>query len=87
MDDKMIAKKISEIAKLEASGDKQGAGALRQELFTDGIDYPEIDEMVKKAGGKRAKEADGTFKADDPETPDTNEAFVAGASPKKKARL
>jgi len=31
----------------------------------------------KAAPKKRAKKVDGTFKADDPSTPDVNEAFVS----------
>lgn len=84
MDDKMIAEKVAKIAKLEAAGDAQGAGTLKQELFTNGVDFPDIEAMVKKAGGKRAKEGDGTFKADDPKTPNTNEAFETGKSPAEK---
>jgi len=32
----------------------------------------------------RGRESDGTFKADDTSTPDTNEAWKSGKSPKKK---
>ena len=36
--------------------------------------------MVKKAGSKsRARSAKGHYKADDPSTPNVNEAFVSGA--------
>ena len=34
---------------------------------------------------KRARLDDGTFKADDKSTPDVNEAWKSGKSPKKKA--
>lgn len=33
---------------------------------------------------KRAREEDGTFKADDPSTPNVNEAWKSGKSPSKK---
>ena len=33
----------------------------------------------------RGRESDGTFKADDLSTPDVNEAWKSGKSPKKKA--
>ena len=33
---------------------------------------------------KRAKNKDGTFKGDDPSTPDVNEAYVGGKAPTKK---
>jgi len=32
----------------------------------------------------RGRESDGTFKADDISTPDVNEAWLTGKSPKKK---
>ena len=32
----------------------------------------------------RAREEDGTFKGDDPSTPDINEAYVGGKTPAKK---
>ena len=35
---------------------------------------------------KRAKKVDGKFKADDKSTPDVNEAWVSGRSPKKKTK-
>ena len=35
-------------------------------------------------GYDRGRESDGTFKADDTSTPDTNEAWKSGKSPKKK---
>jgi len=33
---------------------------------------------------ERARESNGTFKADDPSTPDVNEAWKSGKTPKKK---
>ena len=33
---------------------------------------------------ERARNADGTFKGDDPSTPNVNEAWKSGKSPKKK---
>jgi hypothetical protein len=33
---------------------------------------------------KRARKKDGEFKADDPSTPDVNEAWKGGKAPKKK---
>jgi len=35
---------------------------------------------------ERAREADGTFKADNPSTPNVNEAWKSGKSPKKAIR-
>ena len=34
---------------------------------------------------ERGRESDGTFRADDTSTPDINEAWISGKSPKKKA--
>ena len=34
---------------------------------------------------ERGRESDGTFRADDKSTPDINEAWISGKSPKKKA--
>ena len=34
----------------------------------------------------RERESDGTFKADDQSTPEVNEAWKSGKSPKKKVR-
>lgn len=85
MDDKQIDATVKAIAKAEASGDEQEAGNMRQELFTSGIDTPEIDSLVEKASKKRAKKDDGTFTPDDKTTPDTNEAFETGKSPAKKS--
>ena len=36
---------------------------------------------------RRAREEDGTFKADDKSTPDVNEAWKSGKSPKKKKKV
>ena len=36
---------------------------------------------------KRARLDDGTFKADDKSTPDVNEAWKSGKSPKKKKKV
>tara|TARA_R110002020_G_scaffold82687_7_gene205070 strand:- start:6234 stop:6437 length:204 start_codon:yes stop_codon:yes gene_type:complete len=39
---------------------------------------------LEKKMAKRAKDKNGKFIADDPSTPDVNEAYVDGKSPKKK---
>ena len=36
---------------------------------------------------RRAREEDGTFKADDKSTPDVNEAYVGGKAPTRKQLL
>jgi len=39
-----------------------------------------------KAAPKRARDAKGKLKADDPSTPDVNEAWEGGKAPKKRGR-
>ncbi|SVB50973.1 uncharacterized protein METZ01_LOCUS203827 [marine metagenome] len=45
---------------------------------------PDVEAPVKKPA--RARKADGKLKADDPSTPDVNEAWEGGKAPKKKKR-
>ena len=40
----------------------------------------------KPASGKRARNAKGRYVKDDPNTPDVNEAYVDGKTPKRKPR-
>tara|TARA_R100001509_G_scaffold133431_1_gene87017 strand:- start:901 stop:1200 length:300 start_codon:yes stop_codon:yes gene_type:complete len=42
--------------------------------------------VVEVQETKRARNDDGTLKADDPSTPDVNEAWEGGKAPKKSAR-
>ena len=42
--------------------------------------------MVSEPSGVRAKDKRGRFVADDPNTPDVNEAYVDGKKPKSKAK-
>ena len=42
--------------------------------------------MVEPTEVKRASNDDGTIKADDPATPDVNEAWEGGEAPKKRGR-
>jgi hypothetical protein len=44
--------------------------------------FSSLDSML--GVDRRARENDGTFKADDPSTPDVNEAWSSGKSPTKK---
>jgi len=56
------------------------------------IENTTIEETINRAFGldimlgvqKRARLDDGTFKADDKSTPNVNEAWKSGKSPKKK---
>lgn len=62
------------------------------------IENTHIEEIInhchttwtKNLGGvdpyDRGRESDGTFKADDKTTPDVNEAWKSGKSPKKKRK-
>tara|TARA_R100001460_G_scaffold18281_4_gene38760 strand:- start:129 stop:398 length:270 start_codon:yes stop_codon:yes gene_type:complete len=45
----------------------------------------EITALTESSTPKRARNTDGTLKADDPATP-ANEAWVGGKAPKKKAK-
>ena len=45
----------------------------------------EIEALTESSKPKRARNADGTLKADDPSTLE-NEAWVGGKAPKKKAK-
>jgi hypothetical protein len=42
--------------------------------------------QITKAAPKRARDAKGKLKADDPSTPDVNEAWEGGKAPKKRGR-
>ncbi len=42
--------------------------------------------VVEPTEVKRARNDDGTLKADDPTTPDVNEAWEGGQAPKKRGR-
>jgi len=45
----------------------------------------ELDAKTESSQPKRARNSDGTLKADDPATPE-NEAWVGGKAPKKRAK-
>jgi len=45
----------------------------------------EIEALTESSKPKRARNADGTLKADNPATPE-NEAWVGGKAPKKKSK-
>lgn len=44
------------------------------------------DVIVTPVAAERAKDAKGRFKADDPSTPDVNEAWKGGKAPAKKTK-
>ena len=43
--------------------------------------------FVSEPSGVRAKDKKGRFVADDPNTPDVNEAWVGGKAPKKRKKV
>mgnify|MGYP001379086004 FL=1 len=50
---------------------------------------PDLADAQRKAdelNGVRARDNKGHYVADDPSTPDINEAYVGGKAPKKKAK-
>ena len=44
-----------------------------------------VEPTETKATGKRARNDKGHYIADDPSTPDVNEAYVGGKAPKKRS--
>lgn len=46
----------------------------------------EIEKLTEASKPKRARNSDGTLKADDKTTPDVNEAWEGGKAPKKKSK-
>jgi len=60
-------------------------GTYLEELIERTVDgWAKILGFTDEEG--RARQSDGTFKADDPSTPNVNEAWESGKSPKKKVR-
>jgi len=51
------------------------------EIIVEEIEEPVVEEKPKPKAKKRAKNNDGTFKADDPSTPDVNEAWEQVSEP------
>lgn len=52
--------------------------------ITDSVTQTQITDSVTKAKPVRARGPKGRLKADDKQTPETNEAWVGGKSPAKK---
>ena len=51
------------------------------EIIVEEIEEPVVEEKPTPKAKKRAKNNDGTFKADDPSTPDVNEAWEQVSEP------
>ena len=54
-------------------------------VFGPDPDLEDAERKCDEMNGERAKNDKGHFIADDPSTPDVNEAYVGGKAPKKKA--
>ena len=68
---------------LDTGSRASGSSSYRQKNFAE--------EFVRKAKEsdapvERARDAKGRLKADDPATPEVNEAYKGGKAPKKKAK-
>jgi|6_EtaG_2_1085325.scaffolds.fasta_scaffold31863_2 hypothetical protein len=61
-----------------------GANRFQQKNFAEER-VRKLKEEAKEEAPKRARDAKGRMKADDPDTPDVNEAYKGGKAPKKKA--
>lgn len=84
----------AETATFEIGKEYKSQGKWQDEIFKGFIDMGIAHEVggnapVKETKAVRARTASGKLKADDPSTPDVNEAWVGGKSPakaKKKAK-
>ena len=56
-------------------------------VFGPDPDLEDAERKCAEMNGDRAKDDKGHFVADDPTTPDVNEAYVGGKKPKKKAAV
>ena len=63
----------------------EGANRFQQKNFAEER-VRKLKEEAKEVDPKRARDAKGRMKADDPDTPDVNEAYEGGKAPKKKAK-
>ena len=62
-----------------------GANTFRQKNFAEER-IRTLKEEAQVVAPKRARDAKGRLKGDDPDTPDVNEAYEGGKAPKKKAK-
>jgi hypothetical protein len=53
-------------------------------IFGPDPDLEDAERKCAEMNGERAKNAKGHYVADDPSTPDVNEAYVGGKAPAKK---
>jgi len=60
-----------------------GSSGFHQKNFAEER-IRKLAEEARSEPPKRARDAKGRMKGDDPDTPDVNEAYVGGKAPKKK---
>ena len=65
---------------------QEGESGIYQVVFGPDPDLEDAKRKADELNGVRARTAKGHFVADDPSTPDVNEAYVGGKAPKKKAK-
>lgn len=69
-------------AKAEMGAEYEVSAEEAKALVANGF-ASEVKTSAKKAAPKRARNTKGQLKADDPSTPDVNEAWEGGKAPKK----
>ena len=62
-----------------------GSSGFHQKNFAEER-IRKLEEEARTEPPKRARDAKGRMKGDDPDTPDVNEAYEGGKAPKKKAK-
>ena len=63
---------------------QEGESGIYQVVFGPDPDLEDAQRKADELNGVRARDTKGHYVADDPSTPDVNEAYVGGKAPKKK---
>ena len=63
-----------------------GEDGIYRPVFGPDPDLADAQRKADELNGVRARDNKGHYVADDPSTPDINEAYVGGKAPKKKAK-
>ena len=76
---------ISETGEFPASYNvlQEGDDGIWLKVFGPDPDLEDAQRKADELNGVRARDSKGHYIADDPSTPDINEAYVAGKAPKK----
>ena len=76
---------ISETGEFPASYNvlQEGDDGIWLKVFGPDPDLEEAQRKADELNGVRARDSKGHYVADDPSTPDINEAYVGGKAPKK----